>query len=522
MKKLTILITLLIFSSLTFAQSVEIKDADGQLLMQVNDEGENISSVTIPSCGTSAPTSTLNKLYNIDGELQWNSGPLAMGDGSFWTLNSGNVYRSSGNVGIGTTTPTANLHVGGDDGFLVQGTYNSGTTLNLGAGIRMHFYPNRGAFRAGYVNGTQWDDANIGIFSTAMGESTTASGTASTAMGSYTTASGNYSTVMGSSTIASGDYSTAMGVGTIASGFSSTAMGREIEASGDYSVAIALEDRNGENVTQSNTMTIMGGNVGIGTTTPTANLHVSGDDGFLVQGGTYNSGTTQNLGAGTRMHFYPKKGAFRAGRVSGTQWDDVNIGGYSTAIGEGTTASGYFSTAMGGYTTASGDYSTAMGRGITASGDYSVAIALNDQNGANVAQFNTMAIMGGNVGIGVIDPSYLLEVGTAYCAGGAWVDGSSRKYKENIVLLALQEAMETLTLLEPVKFNYKTDLTENCVGFIAEDVPELVAINGRNGLSPMDIVAVLTKVTQEQQNLLEDIQQIVEAQQVEINELKNR
>jgi hypothetical protein len=50
-----------------------------------------------------------------------------------------------------------------------------------------------------------------------------------------------------------------------------------------------------------------------------------------------------------------------------------------------------------------------------------------------------------------------------------------------------------------VKYNYKADKAESCVGFIAEDVPELVATNDRKSLSPMDIVAVLTKVVQEQQ-----------------------
>lgn len=38
------------------------------------------------------------------------------------------------------------------------------------------------------------------------------------------------------------------------------------------------------------------------------------------------------------------------------------------------------------------------------------------------------------------------------------------------------------------------------MGFIAEDVPDLVATPNRKSLSPMDIVAVLTKVVQEQQN----------------------
>jgi len=48
-----------------------------------------------------------------------------------------------------------------------------------------------------------------------------------------------------------------------------------------------------------------------------------------------------------------------------------------------------------------------------------------------------------------------------------------------------------------VKFAYKTDKTEKHVGFVAEEVPELVATKDRKGLSSMDIVAVLTKVVQE-------------------------
>jgi hypothetical protein len=53
-----------------------------------------------------------------------------------------------------------------------------------------------------------------------------------------------------------------------------------------------------------------------------------------------------------------------------------------------------------------------------------------------------------------------------------------------------------------VKFGYKKDVTEKHVGFIAEEVPDLIATKDRKGLSPMDIVAVLTKVVQEQQKAI--------------------
>jgi len=42
------------------------------------------------------------------------------------------------------------------------------------------------------------------------------------------------------------------------------------------------------------------------------------------------------------------------------------------------------------------------------------------------------------------------------------------------------------------------------VGFIAEDAPELVASKDRKGMSSMDVVAVLTKVVQEQQKVVQE------------------
>jgi hypothetical protein len=98
----------------------------------------------------------------------------------------------------------------------------------------------------------------------------------------------------------------------------------------------------------------------------------------------------------------------------------------------------------------------------------------------------------------------------AYEAGGSWVDGSSRKLKERIAPLSADAAVQTLAALEPVTFVYKTDAQQQHVGFIAEDVPELVAMKDRRGLSPMDIVAVLTKVVQQQKQTIEQQQRALE------------
>jgi hypothetical protein len=97
--------------------------------------------------------------------------------------------------------------------------------------------------------------------------------------------------------------------------------------------------------------------------------------------------------------------------------------------------------------------------------------------------------------------------GASLTSGGVWTDHSSRTAKDNIAELSAADATETLKGLTPVTFNYKVDKDEHHVGFIAEDVPDLVATKDRRSLSPMDIVAVLTKVVQDQQGVIKDLEQ---------------
>ena len=112
----------------------------------------------------------------------------------------------------------------------------------------------------------------------------------------------------------------------------------------------------------------------------------------------------------------------------------------------------------------------------------------------------------GNLGIGLTSPSYPLHMaGGAHSDGTSWINGSSIEFKENIKNLNAGEAMNAFNALVPVKFNYKSNKKEECVGFIAENVPDLVATGDRKGMNPMDVVAVLTKVVQEQQKTLSEL-----------------
>ncbi|HBB33492.1 MAG TPA: hypothetical protein DDZ80_11275 [Cyanobacteria bacterium UBA8803] len=114
-----------------------------------------------------------------------------------------------------------------------------------------------------------------------------------------------------------------------------------------------------------------------------------------------------------------------------------------------------------------------------------------------------------------ITPLIMFPNGNVHVAG-ALTQGSSRELKENIAELSGKEAVKALENLNPVKFNYKADSAKNLhIGFIAEDVPDLVATSDRKALSPMDIVAVLTQALKEQQKTISALAEkvsILEAQ----------
>ena len=195
------------------------------------------------------------------------------------------------------------------DGWAATGTFGSGVIPVTGAGVRLMWYPRKGAFRAGGVSGTQWDDASVGNYSIAMGTGTMATASRSTALGQNTTASGTNSTALGFGTRASGLVSTALGNSTVSSSNFSTAMGDHAAATSDAATAM------GEGAT------------------------ASGDASTAMGGHTTASGD-----------FSTAMGDRAAATAVG-----------STAMGILTTASGSGSTAMGQNTTASGQGSTAMG-----------------------------------------------------------------------------------------------------------------------------------------------------------------
>jgi hypothetical protein len=139
-------------------------------------------------------------------------------------------------VTVGLTPPTIRLQA--DGGFLAAGTFGVGTLPASGAGVRLMWAPAKAAIRAGRVEGTQWDDVNIGSESAAFGHNTRASGVASFAANDTTEASGEASTALGFNTRATGVASMAIGEQTVASGRAAFAGGQGSTAAGIGSFAM--------------------------------------------------------------------------------------------------------------------------------------------------------------------------------------------------------------------------------------------------------------------------------------------
>lgn len=137
-------------------------------------------------------------------------------------------------------------------GVAALGSLGIGEIPVSGAGTRMMWYPNMAAFRAGGVDGIQWNDANIGQYSWAGGFNTTASGygafahgdnvdvssTLGVGFGAGNTVSGTIGFVTGANSNCTGFACVAMGFTNNATNQAAVAIGYRLTANGDYATVL--------------------------------------------------------------------------------------------------------------------------------------------------------------------------------------------------------------------------------------------------------------------------------------------
>jgi hypothetical protein len=139
--------------------------------------------------------------------------------------------------------------------------------------------------------------------------------------------------------------------------------------------------------------------LGIGTTTPIAALDLEGDGAIIARGSLVSGAPVPDLGSGVRMMWIPSAAAFRAGYANSDLWDSANVGQGSAAFGVFTMASGGDSAAFGFETRASGELSAAFGYQTVASGQGSAAFGDNTIAGNYSAAFGFQNVAGDNSGI---------------------------------------------------------------------------------------------------------------------------
>ena len=294
-----------------------------------------------------------------------------------------------------------------DGGFMAGGAVGTGSIRFTGAGARMMWHPAKAAFRAGYAAASQWDDANVGNFSVALGTNTVASGNSSTALGADTAARGDYSTATGQNTHAVGNYSIALGSDATAGGLYSTAIGQNTIAAGNYSLSMGA----GTRATKNNSTAL-----GYGT-------NANGNYSTAMGNGTVAGGTS------------------------------------STALGDGTTASGLAAIAMGQNTVASGSVSTAMGSNVSTAlhaGSFIYGDAASRDQVVNTAdnQF-VVAADGGAYFFSSCAKDCTAGVGLAP-GGGTWSNLSDRTAKTAVRPVDPREVLKKVVALPLNTWQYKT------------------------------------------------------------------
>lgn len=277
------------------------------------------------------------------------------GSAGVWSTDGTNVWRATGNVGIGTSTPTVNLDVRGSTGLVVSNASGiPGVKLISDASITSGFtssYEINGLYGISKYFDSSYGDSSIPIANTTTDKS------------KCTNAGGVVVTVSTGSGFACDSFM-ALSAGFIGFGSDENDQAlmihnRAIMGEGMGNNTSPIEFWNNGGVAFGNKDGVMkakitsDGMMGIGTTSPGVALDVE-----VSSGGAATIGSSGNTAIGS----------YAVAMGSNTDAD----GSYATALGYDTWAKTNFSVAMGNYTTSAGSASLSTGRGTSAQGDYSI------------------------------------------------------------------------------------------------------------------------------------------------------
>ena len=427
------------------------------------------------------------------------------------------------NVGIGTATPKARLHVV-DSMVLFQGPGVVSNTppdfVYPGNGVYMMWIPQYAAFRVGFNGGGAWNVENTGRYSFAAGAATKASGNTSTAFGDFTEASGFGSFAAGSFTRATGAYSTAFGRYNIGGGNPNSSW---------LPNDPLFEIGNGTSSSlRNNALTILkDGKTGINTHLPNARLAINAP--------VNEDGLTVRVGGATRLRL-DANGRLCIGADFNPLNDRLYVSGTSTFDGNVYIGSGVFDK-YNFEVSGESRFNEKVNIGNFASAGASLHIrhynataglmpdqGIRIQNMSGTNRFWTLYTFSSNGNLALYSSTGDgVSVGNFNAGTGAYTATSNRHLKTNVQLLDA-DVLARIQQLKPATYSYIRDpLQQRTVGFMAEDVqpifPELVENIGENGenmaINYAGFSVVAIKAIQEQQNQIDRLTR-------ENNELKEQ
>lgn len=366
-------------------------DANGIIIVNIG-EGVNISG----------DFTTINwglDTHFVKTEINTGSGFVDFGTTEFKTVpyalyaeNSG----GSGSVSPFTESVTNRITATNTNANFVVGSTSTEDQNSVNLDSRMFFDKSRVAFRAGSVDGTQWDNSNRGLYSFAGGRNNTADGIASTVFGENNQTTGYGATVLGRQNTANGSNSLVAGFGNISSNQinAQTVIGKWNEVETD---ALFIIGNGADDLTRKNLLSVKSnGNIIAPDldiaeiTQPNALVTKAYVDTNISTPSTGLEQLDEGNGNGWRLIGQDANNfgniGLNAVDLSITTFPSTTYGATGTSsftAGIVTTASGFGSTALGNGSLASGDNAFAAGGAPIASGENSAAFGLNSQASGN-------------------------------------------------------------------------------------------------------------------------------------------
>jgi hypothetical protein len=217
------------------------------------------------------------------------------------------------------------------------------------------------------------------------------------------------------------------------------------------------------------------------------------DGGFASRGDDF-VGPIPMEGTGTRLMWYPGKGAFRAGRVNGTQWNDNNVGMYSVALGFNSRANGDNTFAVGAGSSATSGSAVAIGENNTSNSYAAVTLGYHAHSNAKPGSFvfgdfstpdsirsgaNNQATFRVAGGFRIYTNANLLSGVTIAANGSSWDVVSDRRRKENFLPLDGEDLLLRLRGVPVTSWNYLAQGREvRHVGPMAQDWHRALGLSG--------------------------------------------